>query len=259
MSPSSTPTTTTTLPAPTGVTGVTTSVPETTTTTTVREATSVGQCTVLEIGDSLGNDLGWGINRLIGGTRGLHLVQLDKSSTGLSNSWFYNWAQVLPGAIRQYHPDLVIIFLGANDQQGMMVNGHAQAFATPDWKDAYEQNVRTIVGDATRSGAYVTWVGLPIMGPYGYNLGAQYLNSLFQRVVPTFAGATFVPTYSLLALHGAFSSTLPLNGFNQVARSPDGIHLSVAGEDCLATYVISQLRNLYHVRLIPHGAVVRTP
>ena len=152
----------------------------------------------------------------------------------------------------------MIIFLGANDQQSMTVNGHSQAFATPAWRGAYEQNVRTIASEATRGGAYLAWIGLPIMGPYGYNLGAQYLNALYQRVVPTFPGATFIPTYSLFAVRGAFSPTLPLNGANQIARSPDGIHLSVAGENYLATYIVSQLRALFHVRLIPRGGVIRT-
>ena len=38
----------------------------------------VGSCTVLEIGDSLGNDLGWGLARELPSGSSLHLVQLDK-------------------------------------------------------------------------------------------------------------------------------------------------------------------------------------
>src|SRR5438270_8423849 len=43
----------------------------------------VGHCTILEIGDSLGNDLGWGLTRHLAAGTGLSLVQLDRSATGL--------------------------------------------------------------------------------------------------------------------------------------------------------------------------------
>jgi hypothetical protein len=48
-------------------------------TTTVPRVAGVGRCTILEIGDSLGNDLGWGIAREVVKPRGLRLIQLDKS------------------------------------------------------------------------------------------------------------------------------------------------------------------------------------
>jgi hypothetical protein len=57
---------------------------------------SVGSCTVLEIGDSLGNDLGWGLARELPSGSSLKLVQLDKSSTGLANAGDYDSPTELP-------------------------------------------------------------------------------------------------------------------------------------------------------------------
>ena len=54
----------------------------------------VRRCTILEIGDSLGSDLGWGLTRHLSAASGLHLVQLDTPSTGLANSWFFGRALV---------------------------------------------------------------------------------------------------------------------------------------------------------------------
>ena len=51
----------------------------------------IGRCVVLEIGDSLGNDLGWGLAREPVRHAGSRLVQKDMSSTGLVTAWFYNW------------------------------------------------------------------------------------------------------------------------------------------------------------------------
>lgn len=210
----------------------------------------VGHCTVLEIGDSLGNDLGWGLERHLAATSGLNLVQLDKSSTGLANSWFYSWPVHLAAYLKQYHPQLLLVMLGGNDEQGMEINGTAVTFGSPAWKSAYLGFVREIVTEATSAGAYVFWVGMPIMQPPSYNQGMTILNSLYQEGVTSEANATFVPTWSLFSNPaGQFQSQAEVNGVATTLREPDGIHFSFSGEDVIATYVIREMARVYHVAL----------
>jgi hypothetical protein len=52
-------------------------------------ASSAGTCNILVVGDSLGNNLAYGMQRQLDKTTGIDLVVKSKSSTGLSNSWFY--------------------------------------------------------------------------------------------------------------------------------------------------------------------------
>jgi len=52
---------------------------------------------------------------------------------------------------------------------------------------------------ATKSGAYVMWVGMPIMQPNGYRQGMVLINSVFAQVATTVPGMTFVPTWDLFA------------------------------------------------------------
>lgn len=219
----------------------------------------VGQCTVLEIGDSLGNDLGWGLGRHVAPTGGLSLVQLDRSDTGLSNSSFFDWRAQLSADVNQYHPQLVIISLGGNDEQGMEVNGSAVKFSTPDWQAAYLARVRQLVSEATASGAYVLWVGMPIMQQPSYSQGMQTLNTLYQQGVSAEANATFVSTWSLFSdPQGQFQSGATVNGTKTTLRNADGIHYSYAGEDVLATFVIRQIATIYHVQLAPTDPAVIT-
>jgi lysophospholipase L1-like esterase len=214
------------------------------------EARPVGHCTVLEIGDSLGSDLGWGISRHLAATSGLNLVQMDKSSTGLANSWFYNWPVELSASLGQYHPQLLLVFLGGNDEQGMMIDGSAVPFGEPTWEKAYLGYVREIVTEATNSGAYVMWIGLPIMQQSSYSQGMTILNSLFEEGVTSEANATFVPTWALFSNpEGQFESQAAVNGVETTLRESDGIHLSFSGEDVLATYVIREMAAVYHVAL----------
>jgi hypothetical protein len=216
------------------------------------DASAVGRCTVLEIGDSLGNDLGWGLARQVAPTSGLNLIQLDNSATGLANSSFYDWPVQLAVDLRQYHPRLVIVCLGGDDEQGMKVDGVSVQFPTPAWKTAYLARVRQVISEATASGAYVLWVGLPIMQQPSYSEGIQILNALYLESVTSEAKATFLSTLSLFSnARGVFQSTAVVNGVLTTLRQADGIHYSLAGENVIATYVLRQMASIYHVSLAP--------
>ena len=228
-------------------------------TTVTVPSRAVGRCTVLEIGDSLGEDLGFGLRAVLSRPSGLNLVMLDKVSTGLANSWYYSWPVHLAADLMKYHPQLVIVMLGGNDEQGMVVNGCALACGSAAWKKAYLADVRRILTEASAAGAYVLWIGLPIMQPVSYNQGAALLNSLYKLGVTTEADATFVPTWSLFSNpEGEFESTAAVNGVETTLRASDGIHFSPAGWDVLATYVVREMALVYHVKLVPTAPAVIT-
>ena len=228
------------------------------TTVTVRSR-AVGRCTVLEIGDSLGEDLGIGLGQVLAPSSGLNLVMLDRVSTGLANSWYYNWPVHLASDLAQYHPQLVLVMLGGNDEQGMLVNGCALACGSAAWKKAYLSDIREIITEATSVGAYVLWIGLPIMQPLAYGQGVALLNSLYKLGVTSEADATFVPTWSLFANpEGQFESAAAVNGVETTLRASDGIHFSPAGWNVLATYVIREMALVYHVKLVPTSPAVIT-
>ncbi len=221
-------------------------------------ASPVGSCTILEIGDSLGADIGWGLERHLPVGTGLHLVQLDQSSTGLANSSYYDWPARLAADLRLYHPQLVLVCLGGNDEQGMEVDGRAVQFPAPAWKTAYLARVRSLVSEATAGGAYVLWVGLPIMRQTSYSQGIEILNSLYRQAA-SHPNAAFLSIWSLFSNpRGAFQSEAAVNGTRASLRQADGIHLDFAGEDVAATYVIRQMALIYHVRLTPAYPAVIT-
>jgi hypothetical protein len=222
-------------------------------------ANPVGHCTVLEIGDSLGNDLGWGMQRHVTAALGLNLVQKDVSSTGLVKTSFFNWQATLAADLRTYHPQLVLICLGGNDQQGIMVGVNAVQFPTAAWQHAYLARVRSLVTEAVDAGAYVAWVGLPIMQQPSYSQGVQILDGLYEKGTLTVPNATYLSTWSLLANpSGQFDSNASVNGTPTTLRESDGIHYSFAGEDVIATYVLRKLAAIYHVRLAPNDPAVVT-
>lgn len=214
--------------------------------------TAPGHCTVLEIGDSLGSDLGWGLAREVAPASGLKVVQLDKSSTGLAVPSFYNWPAQLATALPRYRPQLVIICLGGNDQQGMEVNGKSVPFGTPAWRTAYRDRVRQLAGETSRAGAFVLWVGLPVMQQPTYDRGSQELDAEFQSGIRNLPGAAYLSTRTLFADRtGAYASVGTIRGAKTELRQSDGIHLSYGGENVVATFVVQEMSELYGVKIVP--------
>ena len=212
----------------------------------------VGHCKVLEIGDSLGNDLGWGLARELASTHALKLMQKDKSASGLVTSWYYNWHQHLKTLLKQYRPDLVIVCIGGDDEQAMKVRGNVYGFNSPPWRARYSSLIRQIDTMITRSGSYVLWVGLPVMAPNVYSEGVVTLNSLYRSVATTVPGVTYLPSWALFANpRGQFERIAPVNKVRTVLRASDGIHLSYVGEDVFATFVTNEIATIYHVALRP--------
>jgi hypothetical protein len=218
----------------------------------------IGSCTVLEIGDSLGNDLGWGLARELPAGSSLNLVQLDKSSTGLANTGYYDWPAELETDLGLYHPQLVLVCLGGNDEQGMEVDGSAVQFPSPVWTAAYLTRVRQVISEAAASGALVMWVGMPVMEDPDYSQGMEILNSLYQQGVRADPNAAFASTWQLFSEQGAFQAVADVNGISENLREPDGIHYSFTGEDVIATYVIDEIASSFHVQLAPTNPAVIT-
>jgi hypothetical protein len=221
---------------------------------------AIGHCTVLEVGDSLGNDLGWGLAREVVSSSGINFVQKDKSASGLVASWFYNWPRHLKIFLSQYHPDLVIVCVGGDDQQGLVVNGHAYGFGTPQWLARYRALVREVDTVITLAGSYVLWVGLPVMQPPIYSRGSAQLNAIYRSVAASVPGVSFLASWDEFAnARGRYEGSAVVNHASSVLRAPDGIHFSYVGENVFATFVATAIASLYHVRVSPTQPALIAP
>lgn len=212
----------------------------------------LGNCKVLLIGDSLGNNLAYGMIPQLDNAKTLTFTRTAKASTGLSNPWFYNWHTNLAAFLKTYSPNLVIVMIGANDRQDYVINGVRQVFGSDAWKQTYRSNITKIITASTKSGAYVLWVGLPIMKPYNYAKGETLIDQQFALTVPKSAGATYLATRAYTAdASGNYRRDAYVNGVLSQIRGDDGIHFSTLGQSVIATYVINAIVRTYKVEVPP--------
>ena len=211
---------------------------------------ALGHCRLLEVGDSLGDDLEYGIRHELQFTPGLKLIQRNKVSTGLSASWFYNWPDHLRSDLHKYHPNLVVMMFGANDEQALAVHGVSQPFGSSKWRVAYIARVRRIDRMVTKAGAYAFWVGLPIAAPKSYSQGLRALNSIYEQVATETPGVTFQPIWHLLSTKsGHYRGGADVNNVQTALRISDGIHFTETGDLVVGTFITRQLATVYNVNL----------
>lgn len=216
---------------------------------------AVGKCKILVVGDSLGNNLSRGMKNQLKKSKTITLISKSKGSTGLSNSWFYNWPKEIKPMLSQNKPNLVVVMLGANDLQSFKVNGKLLSVGTVAWKNQYKEYIKQIGKLATDSGSYVLWVGMPVMKTFNggnYARGMETLNSLYEVASPTVAGVSFVNVWDYFAdSKGRYRESVRVNGKMTKVRGGDGIHFSTAGQDVLASYVVEQMSEILKVKVSP--------
>ena len=213
--------------------------------------------TLLSIGDSIGEDLGYGLGDVFSTDPAVRVVQEGLEDTGLARADYYNWPATLEVDLRQYHPKIVVVMMGANDAQAFYAGNNVWLSfgpppAHPSWWQAYQARVALVMQEATDAGAHVMWVGLPPMGP-GSTVPSwfpQQLNKIFSAEVLAHPGVTYFPATKVLSnKEGGFTTYLWIGGSPQQIRSSDGVHLLPAGYDLLAQDLVQPMERTWHVNL----------
>jgi len=210
---------------------------------TVRRPTLAHPLTVLAIGDSIGIDLGYGIQRVMGDT-GYYKVIIDgKISTGLARPDYFNWPAQLAFDIRRYNPDVVVALFGLNDPQAMRTGSTYLPTFSRAWFDEYARRVDKILELGTSEGRHMVWAGGPIVSNSRLRHDMNELNGVYRKQVRYYPNAYFFDTWRHTSSNGVYTAFLTgPNGDTFLARTGDGDHFTADGEDYLARIFVREFR-----------------
>lgn len=225
----------------------------TTTTLGLKQPTPSRPLTIMDVGDSLGEDLGLGLGYTLGGDSSVKVVQAAHGDSGLARPDFYNWPAHLESDLAQYHPQVVTILIGGNDGQGLyLAPGSWADFGTPQWHTDYVRRVDLMMSEVLKAGARLVWVGLPIMQNAGFAATMQMLNGIYKSQAALHRGVVYLPTWALFSnAQGQYSAYLTNSlGQTVLARDPDGVHIAPPGGcDIVAVATIKAMEKTWHIRL----------
>lgn len=200
---------------------------------------------VLVIGDFMGSALADGLTVAFASDPSIVIEKKTDGSSGLVRDDHLDWPKTLATYVGEVKPALVVIMLGANDRQQMVVNGKREKFQTEPWKAEYERRVTAIIEVTRQNKIPFVWTGLPAFSSPSLSADAATLNNYY-RSKAEFAGGEFVDIWDGFAdENGKFiASGSDINGQPVRLRGSDGLSLTKAGKRKIAFYVEKPIRKL---------------
>jgi hypothetical protein len=206
-------------------------------------------------GDSMAAAFGGSLARLSSET-GLISPTFDaRASTGLTRPDFFDWGAELRNVIDRDHPDVIVVIFGANDAQGLRAqDGKVYQPGTDGWSADYRRRVAAMMDMLAGPGRLIIWVGQPVMAAAGFSARMAELNDIYRDEAGKRDGILFFESWALFVNEsGSYSAYLKQpDGTAILARDGDGIHLTKAGADRLATAILERLNA--ETPILPHPA-----
>lgn len=206
----------------------------------IRVPTTANRLRVVIVGDSLAAGLGVFAERVFD----VALVNVSRQgriSTGLARPDYFNWPTAMKRIEAAFHPDLVIVMLGENDNQTLQSSdGKLETpIGTGPWPAAYEERAERFARLATAEGARLVWVGLPVQSRHERWPLIHRQNDIYERVAGAVPNAAYFDTWgSFSGRDGGYTAYLRReNGSVVQIRESDGLHFTSEGYTILARQV----------------------
>lgn len=218
----------------------TTTPPSPTPVPTVRPPTTGEPLRMWVGGDSLAGVFGQSLVRMASDT-GVVDTELDyQIATGLARPDYFDWPARLKGAVELMDPDVMVVILGSNDTQGL-INPEGEVYqpVSDGWQAEYRRRVAGTMALIQRPGRLVVWVGLPPMRDGGLSASLAAMNEIYRQEAARYPSFVFVDSWEVLGDKGQYAAYLPdESGHVDLVREPDGVHLTRAGGNLLASEVL---------------------
>jgi hypothetical protein len=200
-------------------------------------------------GDSLAGALGPALGERVGAT-GVVDAHVDyKVSSGLEPG-VRNWPEYAADLLSERDPEAIVFMIGTNDAN--IVNSQdADDDGIDDWEPDYRARVAAmmdlLVGDGEKR--TVIWIGAPTMRDEDRDEAVVEINRIMQEEAATRAPyVVYLDAYDLFGdpEDGTYTDRLEIDGETVRVRVGDGVHLTPAGAEYLATPVFALLDGRFH-------------
>jgi hypothetical protein len=196
-------------------------------------------------GDSLAAGPSWAVFVNAEATGVIEPLAEYQVGTGLVRDEFWDWPKHLDAVVRARNPQVSVFMVGANDDQGIDVNGTALHPPDRAWVDEYARRVDAVMTKLTEHGRRLIWIGMPPMRDPQYSLSMGLLDLIFRNEANKHRRVTYVDTWTLFSATGALGTYAQYvtdeSGQPTNMRLDDGIHLNVEGSQYLARAVMTEL------------------
>jgi hypothetical protein len=196
-------------------------------------------------GDSFGDGIWWALDQQLRGERDMRLFRLARPSTGFTSYGHLNLLEDIRGKLDRQPLDIAVITFGANDTQSISVEGRPVRYMSDEWRQVIGARVDAVVTLLRERGVQVYWIGLPRMRAAPYEEKARALSAFFAERMRAH-NVPFIDTVASTSdPRGHYVDHLPnpRTGQLMMARSGDGIHMTMNGYTILTQGLARHLKN----------------
>jgi lysophospholipase L1-like esterase len=186
---------------------------------------------VLVTGDSMSEPLDQDLARALS-PQGVHVTQDPHIGTGISSTLLVDWAKLSQYQVQHYHPDAVVVFIGANDGYSMAgPNGKLVNCCSAEWAAIYAGRARRMMNTYRQAGtARVYWLTLPTPRDSARAKIATVVNAAIEVAAqPWRDQIRVIDTVPVFTPGNRYRDSMNINGSPTIVRQSDGIHLNDAG------------------------------
>ncbi|GAA5098804.1 hypothetical protein GCM10023260_09670 [Bartonella acomydis] len=168
--------------------------------------------------------------------------------SGLVRTDLVSWQNIISQHIYKNKPDVLIMMIGANDNQSITTPYGILSTVQPEWLNIYRQRIIEIVENLYNSGKPWIWMGQPAFENDHLTQKMKIFNALYKQETEK-AGGYFIDIWSgFTDEQGQFSfSGYDINGQFMRLRTHDGINFTIAGKRKLASYLEKKLENILNL------------
>ena len=216
------------------------------------KAVNPGATRLAVVGDSLAQDLWFGIHRQFRRSKDVDVIRMTKSASGLVRDDNYDWNEKLADFVADEKFDIAVVVFGGNDRQEIRLKGKRLPRFSETWTVEYGKRVDKIITILKSEAETVFWVGLPVVRSERMERDYKKLNKIYRSRAEA-GGIEYVDIWHLFRdKDGEYTSFGPdLRGNKRRLRQDDGLHFSAHGQGRFADEVVKIMNKTVHLSSAP--------
>lgn len=198
---------------------------------------------LLVTGDSMSQPLDQDLAQTLD-AEGIKVTRDPHIGTGISNTVLVDWGRLSVHQVRQWHPQAVVVFIGANDGYSMPGPGGKQVnCCDAQWAAIYAGRARQMMNTYRQDGAaHVYWLTLPTPRDTLRAKISLVVNAAINVAAEPYRDqVTIIDTVPIFTPGNHYRDSMNVNGKLTIVRQSDGIHLNDAGSALAAKYVLAAI------------------
>lgn len=197
-------------------------------------------------GDSFGEGIGWAVMQEFIRNNRVEVYRFGHQGTGFTRYRSLDLLDETRRKVATQPIDIALVSYGANDTQGLWVDGKGAAYMTPAWQAIVGKRASDLVRFLQARGIAVGWIGLPRMRDADYDRDVQAMNRFYAALMGQLNVPFVDPVAASEGSDHRFAMELvdPRTRAAYVARAQDGIHMTLHGYQVIVRPLTGRIADL---------------